>query len=94
MTGYTVRNTPADPDPFHVCRGADKEPAFKAKTVDEAFDWIEADKAKTAPVDELELNGWPERDDSPRQQRIEQGGELVEVYEVLDRIGGSHEDVR
>lgn len=91
MTGYIVRNTPADSEPFHVCLGADKEPVFKAKTVDEAFDWIEADKAQRGPVDELELNGWPERDDSPRQQRIEQGGELAEVYEVLDQIKGGNQ---
>lgn len=44
-------------------------------------------------TDELDLRGWPE-DDSPRQQRIEQGGELAEVYEVLDRAGGASGEVR
>lgn len=29
---------------------------------------------------------WPEFDDSPRQQLIEQNGELAEIYEVLDRM--------
>lgn len=88
MTGYIVKNVPGDADRFHVYRGDENSPAFKAQAINAAFDWIGADKAKTAPVDELELNGWPERDDSPRQQRIEQGGELAEVYEVLDRMEG------
>ncbi|MFC0666775.1 hypothetical protein ACFSKY_22595 [Azotobacter chroococcum] len=88
MTGYIVKNVPGDTDRFHVYRGDERAPAFKAKTIDEAFNWIDADKAQRGPVDELELNGWPERDDSPRQQRIEQGGELAEVYGVLDRMEG------
>lgn len=41
-------------------------------------------------IDELSLHGWPQ-DDSPRQQRIEQGGELAEVYEVLDQIKGGNQ---
>ncbi|QQE90465.1 hypothetical protein [Azotobacter chroococcum] len=47
-----------------------------------------AARMNPAAVDELALHGWPEADDSPRQQRIEQGGELAEVYEVLDRAEG------
>lgn len=91
MTGYIVKNVPGDTDRFHVYGPGDASPRFKAQTISSAFDWIAADKAKTAPVDELELNGWPERDDSPRQQRIEQGGELAEVYEVLDGIKGGNQ---
>ena len=50
MTGYIVRNNPTDAEPFHVCRGDEKAPAFRAKTVDEAFDWIDADKAQSGPL--------------------------------------------
>ncbi len=46
MTGYIVRNTPADAEPFHVFRGDEKAPAFKAKNLNIAFDWIDADKAQ------------------------------------------------
>jgi hypothetical protein len=34
---------------------------------------------------------WPDTDDSPRQQRIEQSGELAEIYEVLDKMAGPGE---
>lgn len=46
MIGYIVRNVPADDDQFHVFRGDEYLPAFKAKKIDAAFDWIDADKAQ------------------------------------------------
>ncbi|WP_349573105.1 hypothetical protein [Azotobacter salinestris] len=84
MTGHIIRNKGSS---VEVQRPDGQRVEFGS--LQEAFDYVDAEKAKQ--LDELELNGWPERDDSPRQQRIEQGGELVEVYEVLDQIKGGNQ---
>lgn len=50
MTGYIVKNLPNDPERFHVYRGDEKAPAFKAPKIAEAFGWIDADKAQRGPL--------------------------------------------
>ncbi|MEE4461061.1 hypothetical protein V2S84_02740 [Azotobacter chroococcum] len=50
MSGYIVKNVPGDADRFHVYRGDEKAPAFKAVTISSAFGWIDADKAQSGPL--------------------------------------------
>lgn len=70
-------------------KGLEKDYGEAKDSIVRALEMIAEDAAKVSAV-MVSIPGkrviWPDTDDSPRQQLIEQNGELAEIYEVLDKM--------
>lgn len=60
-------------------KGLEKDYGEARDSIVRALEMIAEDAMSIEPV-------WPESDNSPRQQLIEQNGEMAEIYHVLDTL--------